>query len=143
MPYIRDKRSPVPKSEAVSRVMSANRGKDSGPEVLLRKALWRRGFRGYRLHYKRVPGRPDIAFVSRRLAIFVHGCFWHRCPKCKYPLPKNNTAFWQEKFDRNIARDRKKTSDLRKAKWQVITVWECDLKRRFDRTLSRIISRLS
>lgn len=64
MPYIRDKRSPVPKSEAVSRVMSANRGKDSGPEVLLRKALWRRGFRGYRLHYKRVPGRPDIAFVS-------------------------------------------------------------------------------
>jgi hypothetical protein len=63
--YVRDKRSPVPKNEAVSRVMSANRGKDSGPEVLLRKALWQRGFRGYRLHYKSIPGRPDIAFVLR------------------------------------------------------------------------------
>ena len=96
--YIRDKRSPVPKSEAVSRLMSANRAKNSKPEVTLRKALYHAGLRGYRLH-RRIPlssppyeggvaalrrrggslaVRPDISFVSKKLAIFVHGCFWHR-----------------------------------------------------------------
>ena len=103
--YIRDKRSPRPRSEAVSRVMSANRAKDTRPEVALRKALRRAGGRGYRLHYKRVPGRPDIAFVSKRVAVFVNGCYWHRCPKCDLPLPKTNTAFWKAKFDANSARD--------------------------------------
>ena len=88
-------------SEATSRVMSANRAKDTKPELLLRQALWQAGHRGYRLHYKKVPGRPDITFVGKRVAIFVHGCFWHRCPKCAYTLPKNNTAFRQAKFDRN------------------------------------------
>ena len=76
--YVRDKRSPVPKSEAASRVMSANRGRDTGPELRLRRALWAAGRRGYRLHYKKAPGRPDIAYPSRKIAIFVHGCFWHR-----------------------------------------------------------------
>lgn len=76
--YVRDKRSPVPKSEATSRVMSANRGRDTGPELLLRRALRAAGHRGYRLHYKKAPGRPDISYVSRKIAIFVHGCFWHR-----------------------------------------------------------------
>jgi DNA mismatch endonuclease (patch repair protein) len=77
--YVRDKRSPVPKNEAVSRVMSANRAKNTKPELLLRKALWQAGARGYRLHYKRVPGRPDISFVSKKVAIFVNGCYWRRC----------------------------------------------------------------
>lgn len=80
--YSRDKRSPVPKNDTVSRVMSANRAKNSKPEVRLRKALWHAGLKGYRLHHKRIPGRPDISFVGKKLAIFVHGCFWHRCPKC-------------------------------------------------------------
>jgi len=109
--YVRDKRSPVPKSEAVSRVMSAYKAKDTKPELLLRKALWAAGHRGYRLHYKiKLPSlrrrgvaasatgwfsafqtvRPDISFVSKKIAIFVHGCIWHRCPKCNYPLPKTN-----------------------------------------------------
>jgi len=126
--YVRDKRSPVPKSETVSRVMSANRAKDSKPELTLRKALWHAGLRGYRLHYKRVPGRPDISYVGKKLAIFVHGCFWHRCPTCNYTLPKNNTEFWQAKFDRNVARDQKKAEDLRNIGWTVITVWECEMK---------------
>lgn len=160
--YIRDKRSPVPKSEAVSRVMSANRAKDSKPELLLRRALWSAGLRGYRLHYKiRLPSlirrgvaapgdgvvdqtppqihpsslrphpssvRPDIAFVGKKVAIFVHGCFWHRCPRCNYPLPKNNTEFWQTKFERNVARDARKKADLKHLGWKVITVWECELK---------------
>lgn len=110
--YLRDKRSPRPKSETVSRVMSANRAKDTRPEIALRKALWRAGGRGYRLHYKRVPGRPDIAFVSKRVAVFVNGCYWHHCPKCNYPLPKTNTAFWQAKFDLNTARDARNDSQF-------------------------------
>jgi DNA mismatch endonuclease Vsr len=71
--YFRDKRSPVPKSETVSRIMSANKAKNTGPELTLRKALWSAGIRGYRLHPKKVVGRPDIAFIGRKLAIFVHG----------------------------------------------------------------------
>lgn len=141
--YVRDKRSPIPKSESVSRVMSANRAKNSKPEMLLRKRLWSEGLRGYRLHYKRIPGRPDITFVRRRVAIFVHGCFWHRCPKCGYSLPKTNSTFWQAKFDRNVARDAKKKADLRKLGWNVITVWECDLKKRLNPTVSRIRKALS
>jgi len=101
--YIRDKRSPRPRSEAVSRVMSANRAKDTRPEVALRKALRRAGGRGYRLHYKRVPGRPDIAFVSKRVAVFVNGCYWHRCPKCDLPLPKDQHRVLAGKIHRQLA----------------------------------------
>lgn len=137
--YIRDRRSPRPRSEAVSRVMSANRAKDTRPEIALRKALWRAGGRGYRLHYKRVPGRPDIAFVSKRVAIFVNGCFWHHCPKCDLPLPKTNTAFWQAKFAANIARDARKRRELRRLGWHVITIRECDLKRSLTPALNRIL----
>jgi DNA mismatch endonuclease, patch repair protein len=130
--YIRDKRSPTPKNETVSRVMSANRAKNTTPELTLRKALWASGLRGYRLHYKKIPGRPDITFVSKKTAIFVMGCFWHRCPNCNYPLPKANTAFWKDKFERNTARDARKKKDLKQLGWKVITVWECDLKNRLN-----------
>ena len=132
--------------------MSANRAKNSKPEVALRKALWHAGLRGYRLHkvvrtgngsdrassHRTQTVRPDISFVGKKLAIFVHGCFWHRCPKCEYPLPKNNTEFWQAKFDRNVVRDAQKRDDLKRLGWKVITVWECDLKNNFDRTLRSI-----
>ncbi|MGD9631040.1 MAG: very short patch repair endonuclease [Pyrinomonadaceae bacterium] len=139
---MRDNRSPTPTSDAVSRVMSANRSRDTKPEITLRKALWNAGHRGYRLHYKKVPGRPDISFVGKKVAIFVNGCYWHRCPKCNYPLPKNNTAFWQAKFDRNIERDARKRKDLKALGWKVITVWECDLKKRMPATLARIVKAL-
>src|SRR5436189_740983 len=141
--YIRDKRSPVPKSEAVSRVMSANKAKDTKPELLLRKALWAAGHRGYRLHYKRVPGSPDISFVSKKIAIFVHGCFWHRCPKCNYPLPKTNRKFWKEKFDRNVARDERKKKELRRSGWKVLTVRECEIKDRFRTTFNKVLRSIS
>ena len=141
--YVRDKRSPVPKSETVSRVMSANRAKNTKPELLLRKALWQAGARGYRLHYKRVPGRPDISFVSKKVAIFVNGCYWHRCPKCNYTIPKTNSKFWQTKFENNVARDERKRKELRRLRWKVITVWECDLKNRFTGTLSKILRALN
>ena len=142
--YSRDKRSPTPKNAAVSRVMSANRAKNSTPELTLRKALWKAGLRGYRLHRRiRTSGsppyqggvdafrgrggslssvRPDISYVGKKLAIFVHGCFWHRCPKCSYTLPKTNSAFWHAKFDRNVARDARKAEELRNIGWTVLTV---------------------
>lgn len=118
--------------------MSRNRAKNTKPEITLRKALWAGGLRGYRLHYKRVPGRPDISFVSKKLAIFVHGCFWHRCPRCSTSLPKHNTAFWKAKFDRNVERDARKVADLKSTGWNVLTFWECDLKTNVSSTMKTI-----
>jgi DNA mismatch endonuclease, patch repair protein len=126
-PYVRDARSPIPKSESVSRVMSANKAKETKPEQQLRKALRELGLRGYRKNWKSVPGRPDIAFVGKKVAVFVHGCYWHRCPKCDYPLPKTNTAFWEKKFQRNIKRDRSKRQLLEAQGWRVLEFWECDI----------------
>lgn len=141
--YFRDKRSPTPKSEVVSRVMSANKAKNSKPELLLRKELWKVGLRGYRLHHKKIPGRPDISFISKKVAIFIHGCFWHRCPTCNYKLPKTNSDFWKAKFEHNKQRDQKKTNDLKSIGWRVMTFWECDLKKNCDsviREISRVLS---
>jgi DNA mismatch endonuclease (patch repair protein) len=126
--YSRDKRSPNPKNSAVSKVMSANKAKNTKPELTLRKALWYNGLKGYRLNWKKVPGRPDIAFPRKRMAIFVHGCFWHRCLVCNYPLPKHNTQFWRDKFEKNVARDESKKNELTKLGWLVVTVWECEIK---------------
>ncbi len=96
--YCRDSRSPIPKSEQTSKTMSAIKAKNTKPELLLRKALWHSGVKGYRLHWKKVPGRPDIAFPGKKIAIFVNGCFWHRCPICNPSLPKTNISFWTDKF---------------------------------------------
>ena len=123
--YIRDGRAPIPKKESTSRVMQANKAKDTKPEVLLRKALRHAGLTGYRLHPKQLPGRPDIAFGKKKLAVFINGCFWHRCPTCELPLPKANTEFWKKKFDANISRDRKKIQALENIGWRTITIWEC------------------
>lgn len=130
--YSRDIRSPKPLNEGTSKVMSANKAKNTKPELLLRKALWHEGIKGYRLNWKKVPGRPDIAFPGRKVAIFVNGCYWHRCPKCDLPLPKTNTKFWQEKFDRNIVRDEKKNNDLLELGWNVFVFWECDIISKVD-----------
>src|SRR5690349_7735751 len=104
--------------------MRANRAKDTSPELDLRKALRHIGIQGYRLNCPSVIGRPDICFVSARLAVFVHGCFWHRCPNCTHGLPKSNKDFWREKFRRNKLRDRRKTEQLKSAGWIVLTFWE-------------------
>jgi DNA mismatch endonuclease (patch repair protein) len=127
--YIRDGRAPIPKSEITSRVMSANRGKDTKPELLLRSALREVGLGGYRLHWKKAPGRPDIAYPGRKIAIFVNGCFWHRCPKCDLPLPKSHTQFWKKKFERNVERDACKKRALEDEGWKVLVFWECEVKK--------------
>lgn len=122
--------------------MSRIRAKNTGPELMARAALRRAGSIGYRLHYKKVPGRPDIAFVGRRVAVFVHGCFWHGCPYCRPRTPKNNSSFWQQKITTNKARDARKTAALRKAGWKVFTVWECRLRRSPERAMARVITAL-
>jgi DNA mismatch endonuclease (patch repair protein) len=105
--------------------MRANKAKDTKPEVLLRKQLVNSHLRGYRLHPKSLPGRPDIVFGKNKLAIFINGCFWHRCPNCALPLPKSNTDFWKKKFDANVTRDQKKVQALQDIGWITITIWEC------------------
>lgn len=134
--------SPPSSSEATSKAMKANKGKGTGPELILRKALWHEGARGYRLNWEGAPGRPDICFPGRRLAIFVHGCFWHRCPRCALGLPKSNTEFWRRKFELNIARDKVKVSLLKRRSWKVMTIWECELKNDLDKTVIKILKEI-
>ncbi len=140
--YLRDGRAPIPSSEVTSRVMSANKGKNTKPELALRKALWQSNIRGYRLNWKKVPGRPDIAFPGKKIAIFVNGCFWHRCPTCNYQLPKQNIEFWKSKFDKNIIRDESKTNLLITLGWNVIIVWECEIKQNVEKVISKISNQL-
>jgi DNA mismatch endonuclease (patch repair protein) len=132
MKYIRDGRSPIPEKESTSRVMSANKGKNTAPELILRKHLWKSGIRGYRLHWNKAPGRPDIAFPSKKIAIFVNGCFWHRCPYCNPSFPKSNIDFWEKKFAKNKARDLKKIQDLINLGWRPLVLWECQINNDID-----------
>lgn len=112
-----------------SRVMRAVKGADTGPEIVVRKALWRVGLR-YRLHAKGLPGKPDIVFPSRRIALFVHGCFWHGHAGCpRHRIPKTRTEYWTAKISRNQKRDAETRLALEALGWKVLVVWECDLKR--------------
>ena len=124
-----DDRNPPPVNAAVSRSMRSNKGKGTGPEMTVRKMLREMGHPGYRLNWKGAPGHPDIAYPGRRLAIFVNGCFWHRCPICDLPLPRSHQDFWSAKFSRNVERDREKTMELESAGWKVLTIWECRIKK--------------
>ncbi len=130
--------APKASSKHVTKVMKANKAKDTKPELRLRKALWSAGVRGYRLNWKKVPGRPDIAFPGRKIAIFVNGCFWHRCPICDLALPKSNVTFWTNKFTRNVERDQLKRERLEALGWQVFTIWECQIKKELDAQVSML-----
>lgn len=132
---------PAPKatSAAVSRSMRANKAKDTGPELELRRLLRARGLTGYKTSWKYAPGRPDVVFPSARVAIFMNGCYWHRCPHCRLRLPKSNRTYWSKKFELNKERDRRKTRELRKLGWTVLIGWECYLKKR-PRRLESLLS---
>lgn len=130
--------NPPPSSPAVRNVMRANRARDTGPELRLRRALREAGLSGYRLNWKKVPGRPDIAYPGRRLAIFVHGCYWHHCPRCYPSLPKSNVGFWERKFDLNRERDGRKRRELEAVGWSVIEAWECDIRSNRQRLVASI-----
>jgi DNA mismatch endonuclease, patch repair protein len=110
-----------------SRMMSGIRGKDTAPEYLVRRYLHAHGLR-YRLHVKDLPGKPDLVFPKYGLVLFVHGCFWHRHNRCKYATtPASNRKFWNEKFDANVARDKKVVRKLKKSGWRVLLIWECEI----------------
>lgn len=110
--------------------MASIRGKDTRPELLLRRALHRRGLR-YRLHGGNLPGRPDLVLPRFQAVLFVHGCFWHRHESCRYATtPATRVEFWQAKFDANVARDIRNQHDLAEMGWRVGIVWECTTKKR-------------
>ena len=122
--------------------MSKITGKNTKPEVLLRSLLHREGFR-FRLHDKRLPGRPDIVQPKYRTVIFVNGCFWHRHSNCKYAYtPKSRQKFWLKKFQETVQRDQKKQKMLADLGWQVLIVWECELKSDSSPLISDISSKL-
>ena len=108
--------------------MSGIKSKDTRPEMLVRKFLHANGYR-YKLHDKKLPGKPDIVLPKYSTVIFVHGCFWHGHANCKYfVVPKTNTQWWTDKINRNKANDEKAVKALKKSGWKVIVVWECKLK---------------
>jgi DNA mismatch endonuclease (patch repair protein) len=106
--------------------MSRIRGKDTEPEKRVRSALHRAGYR-FRLHSKKLPGRPDVVLPKYRTVVLVHGCFWHRHKGCRFAYtPKSRVAFWNTKLDANIERDRRSARELRRLGWKVVTIWECE-----------------
>ncbi len=119
---------PLPQSAAVSATMRGNRSRNTRPELAVRRFLFGLGYR-YRLHRSDIPGCPDIAFLSRRKVVFVHGCFWHQHLSEKCPLqshPKSNLYYWRAKLKRNQHRDTAITEKLRAMKWKVLIIWECE-----------------
>ena len=111
-------------------VMARIRGKNTQPELIVRKLLFAVGYR-YRLHVRNLPGSPDLVFPSRKKAIFVHGCFWHLHDNCNQArMPKSRVEFWSEKLNGNRARDERTCAALVQAGWQVCVVWECELRNR-------------
>jgi DNA mismatch endonuclease (patch repair protein) len=111
-----------------SRIMRAVKGKDTTPELSVRRFLHGQGYR-YRLHRKDLPGKPDLVFAGRRKVIFVHGCFWHG-HDCKRGArrPKENADYWERKIRRNQERDARSQEALRSMGWEVLVIWECELK---------------
>ena len=111
-----------------SRMMGGIKGKNTKPEIVVRKHLFAAGFR-FRLHRRDLPGAPDIVMPGRRVAVFVHGCFWHRHAGCRYAkLPSTRQEFWKDKLEGNTARDAKAIDALLEQGWRVLVVWECAIR---------------
>ena len=127
-----------------SKNMAAIKGKNTKPEILVRKFLHAQGFR-FRLHDKKLPGKPDIVLPKYKTVIFIHGCFWHGHKNCKYfVVPKTRTEWWLNKINSNIANDTKAVRALKKESWKIIHLWECDLKpANAEKRLSTLLKKLS
>ena len=121
-------RPPPPSSPQVSKVMRSNKAKNTLPERTLRRCLRRMGLRDYRIAPALVPGRPDVTFKSRKLAVFVNGCFWHQCPHHHWKTPVSNPDYWSLKLRLNKERDARKIRDLEAQGWKVLTIWECEIR---------------
>lgn len=122
-----------------SRMMSGIRGKNTKPEIAVRRALFAAGFR-FRLHRRDLPGAPDVVLPGRRVAVFIHGCFWHQHMACRYAkLPSTSPEFWKAKLEGNSVRDRRDADALLATGWRVLTVWECATR---DRNILPVLSEL-
>ena len=124
--------------------MSRIKGKDTKPEMLVRKFLFANGYR-YRLHDKKLPGKPDIVLRKYNTVILIHGCFWHGHNNCKYyKVPQTRTEWWLNKINNNKANDEKAVKALKKEGWKIITLWECELKPgKIEKALQKSLVRLS
>lgn len=115
--------------EVRSRMMASIRSSNTMPEMKVRKLLHKHGFR-YRLHPQGLPGRPDIVLPRYRVCIFIHGCFWHRHPECRYATtPKSREEFWRSKFEQNVKRDMRNRNELQQQGWRVFELWECGIRK--------------
>jgi DNA mismatch endonuclease (patch repair protein) len=124
-----------------SKIMASVGTRDTGPELLLRKALYRLGYR-YRTHYRKLPGKPDVVFPRWRKAIFIHGCFWHG-HGCRWGrLPKSRLEYWRPKIAANRSRDRRAARAIRRSGWDVLVVWQCEL-RKLERVLPCVLAFLN
>lgn len=123
--------------------MSRIKGKDTKPELIVRKYLHSKGLR-FRLHDKKLPGKPDIVLPKYRTVIQIHGCFWHKHEGCKYfVIPKTRTEWWLEKINKTATNDKKNERTLNELGWKIIVVWECDLKgNKIEKTLNKIYTSL-
>ena len=131
--------------EKRTKIMKSIISDGTKPELVFRKYLFSQGFR-YRKNYKILPGRPDIVFIKKKIAIFIHGCFWHQHKNCTITnKPRSNTTFWKEKFAKNLERDKRNQKDLREMGWRTIVIWECEIldTNRKTRNLSHILNRLN
>jgi DNA mismatch endonuclease (patch repair protein) len=117
--------------------MSRIKGKNTGPEVNLRKLLFAKGVRGYRIHYK-LSGKPDIVFTRKKIAIFIDGCFWHKCPVC-FKEPETRKEFWMKKINSNVERDNNFNNKLQNEGWTVIRFWEHDVRKQPEKIVSEIL----
>ena len=133
----------VHSKETRSYNMSQIKSRHTKPELLVRKFLHAHGFR-YKLHYKKLSGKPDIVLPKYKTAIFIHGCFWHGHSNCRYfVVPKTRTAWWLNKININKANDAKAVKALKKDGWKIITVWECKLKTvKFEKTLQSLLKKI-
>lgn len=124
--------------EERSRLMARVRGKDTKPELVVRRLAHRLGYR-FRLHRRDLPGSPDLVFPGRKKVIFVHGCYWHRHDCKKATTPKSNVEFWKKKFDDNMRRDKKNATELAELGWDTMVVWQCEVEK-YDELAGRLIA---
>ena len=120
--------------------MSRIRARDTTPEKKLRRMLWQNGIRGYRIHYDLI-GKPDIVFVEKKIAVFIDGCYWRKCPVC-FREPDTRKEFWMKKIESNVRRDEKVNEELKKEGWTVIRIWEHEIRKEPEKVIAGILSLL-
>lgn len=135
--------APKPVTPGRARIMRSIRSKNTRPELALRAELRAAGLRGYRVNLRGLPGRPDVAFTRQKLAVLVHGCFWHRCPNCHPHEPRTHTDYWKAKFIANQRRDDAQVRMLAALGWEVLEIWECQLHENAPRCAARVARMLS